>query len=165
VHGKHGGPKKQLNCPHPNCKRHTGKGFSRQENLNEHLRRVHTDGAPQDGEATEEEEELKQGLKRKRVATGGGRDDVREELKRLRIENDDLRRNLEVQTAQTTKMMQQIAQVCLRFSLPLSNPLTFSSCNKTSSKLNCKPVYSSTPVCRKPVCSHNDLCACTLIRQ
>lgn len=43
VHGKHGGPRKQLNCPHPNCKRFTGKGFSRQENLNEHLRRVHTD--------------------------------------------------------------------------------------------------------------------------
>ncbi|KAG5997411.1 hypothetical protein E4U54_002364 [Claviceps lovelessii] len=44
VHGKHGGPKNTVNCPHPNCKRHTGKGFSRQENLNEHLRRVHTNG-------------------------------------------------------------------------------------------------------------------------
>ncbi|PHH54442.1 hypothetical protein CFIMG_003022RA [Ceratocystis fimbriata CBS 114723] len=42
VHGKHGGPKKTVNCPHLSCKRHTGKGFSRQENLNEHLRRVHT---------------------------------------------------------------------------------------------------------------------------
>ncbi|OAA56885.1 C2H2 transcription factor [Cordyceps fumosorosea ARSEF 2679] len=42
VHKKHGGPKNTVNCPHPNCKRHTGKGFSRQENLNEHLRRVHT---------------------------------------------------------------------------------------------------------------------------
>jgi hypothetical protein len=114
VHGKHGGPKKQLNCPHPNCKRHTGKGFSRQENLNEHLRRVHTDAGPQDGEATEEEEEAnKQGQKRKRVATGGGRDDFREELKRLRVENEDLKRNLDIQTAQTAKMMQQIAQVRL----------------------------------------------------
>lgn len=28
-------------CPHPECKRHTGKGFTRKENLNEHLRRVH----------------------------------------------------------------------------------------------------------------------------
>ncbi|KAG6004957.1 hypothetical protein E4U21_000580 [Claviceps maximensis] len=44
VHGMHGGPKNTVNCPHPNCKRHTGKGFSRQENLNEHLRRVHTNG-------------------------------------------------------------------------------------------------------------------------
>lgn len=41
VHGKHGGPKAQLMCPHPECKRHTGKGFTRKENLNEHLRRVH----------------------------------------------------------------------------------------------------------------------------
>lgn len=41
VHGKHGGPKAQLMCPHPECKRHSGKGFTRKENLNEHLRRVH----------------------------------------------------------------------------------------------------------------------------
>src|SRR5213083_2292497 len=44
VHGKHGGPKNPLHCPHTSCKRHAGKGFSRQENLNEHLRRVHTQG-------------------------------------------------------------------------------------------------------------------------
>lgn len=42
VHGKHGGPKKKLLCPHVTCKRSSGKGFSRQENLAEHLRRVHT---------------------------------------------------------------------------------------------------------------------------
>lgn len=49
VHGKHGGPKNPLHCPHESCKRATGKGFSRLENLNEHLRRVHThnaDGTP-----------------------------------------------------------------------------------------------------------------------
>jgi len=28
-------------CPHRDCKRSTGTGFSRKENLNEHLRRVH----------------------------------------------------------------------------------------------------------------------------
>jgi hypothetical protein len=28
-------------CPHSDCKRHAGKGFTRKENLNEHLRRVH----------------------------------------------------------------------------------------------------------------------------
>lgn len=44
VHGKHGGPKKKLLCPHVTCKRSSGKGFSRQENLSEHLRRVHTAG-------------------------------------------------------------------------------------------------------------------------
>lgn len=46
VHGKHGGPKKRLLCPHENCKRSSGKGFSRQENLAEHLRRVHTGPSP-----------------------------------------------------------------------------------------------------------------------
>lgn len=42
VHRKHGGPKNALFCPHPTCKRSGGKGFSRLENLQEHLRRVHT---------------------------------------------------------------------------------------------------------------------------
>lgn len=46
VHDKHGGPRNPLNCPHINCKRHAGKGFSRLENLNEHLRRVHTNPVP-----------------------------------------------------------------------------------------------------------------------
>ncbi|KAK5170403.1 uncharacterized protein LTR77_004991 [Saxophila tyrrhenica] len=41
VHNKHGGPKSKLVCPHVDCKRHTGKGFTRKENLNEHVRRVH----------------------------------------------------------------------------------------------------------------------------
>ena len=41
VHGKHGGPKEQLMCPYGECKRHSGKGFTRKENLNEHIRRVH----------------------------------------------------------------------------------------------------------------------------
>ncbi|CAK1355688.1 unnamed protein product [Cercospora beticola] len=41
VHNKHGGPKAQLVCPFTDCKRHSGKGFTRKENLNEHLRRVH----------------------------------------------------------------------------------------------------------------------------
>ncbi|KAF2721937.1 hypothetical protein K431DRAFT_194534, partial [Polychaeton citri CBS 116435] len=42
VHDKHGGPKAKLICPHVDCKRHTGKGFTRKENLNEHIRRVHS---------------------------------------------------------------------------------------------------------------------------
>lgn len=41
VHGKSGGPKEVLNCPIPYCKRHTGPGFTRRENLNEHIRRLH----------------------------------------------------------------------------------------------------------------------------
>ena len=41
VHGLHGGPKEQMRCTVSTCKRHSGKGFTRKENLNEHLRRVH----------------------------------------------------------------------------------------------------------------------------
>ncbi|CZR51530.1 uncharacterized protein PAC_01407 [Phialocephala subalpina] len=41
VHNLHRGPQRQLHCPHTNCKRSCGKGFSRQENLDEHIRRVH----------------------------------------------------------------------------------------------------------------------------
>ncbi|KAI0389589.1 hypothetical protein F5Y17DRAFT_469573 [Xylariaceae sp. FL0594] len=41
VHGKHGGPKNPLYCPHPLCKRHTEGRFARLENLNEHIRRCH----------------------------------------------------------------------------------------------------------------------------
>ena len=41
VHKQHGGPKTPRMCPHRDCKRSTGAGFSRKENLQEHLRRVH----------------------------------------------------------------------------------------------------------------------------
>jgi hypothetical protein len=111
VHNLHGGPRKQLNCPHPNCKRHSGKGFSRQENLNEHLRRVHTDGAQPEngGDETEDDGSERAGMKRKR---GAGRTDelaeMRAEVARLsaeaaglRAENDDLRRNAEMQQQST----------------------------------------------------------------
>lgn len=103
VHHKHGGPRKQLNCPHMNCKRHHGKGFSRQENLNEHLRRVHTgtDGAEAIG--TTEESEGESG-KRKRE----GDEEVREELKRIKTENEDLKRQTEEMKRQSEEMMRQI---------------------------------------------------------
>ena len=41
VHGRLGGAKGKCWCPHVGCKRNTGAGFSRKENLTEHLRRVH----------------------------------------------------------------------------------------------------------------------------
>ncbi|CAF9903314.1 MAG: hypothetical protein HETSPECPRED_000209 [Heterodermia speciosa] len=41
VHRQHGGPKAACMCPHSDCKRSTGAGFSRRENLIEHLRRRH----------------------------------------------------------------------------------------------------------------------------
>jgi hypothetical protein len=47
VHKMHGGTKEALHCPFENCKRAGGSGFTRKENLQEHIRRVHrrnTDG-------------------------------------------------------------------------------------------------------------------------
>ncbi|KAL8709572.1 MAG: hypothetical protein Q9220_005664 [cf. Caloplaca sp. 1 TL-2023] len=41
VHRQHGGPRASYMCPHKDCKRSTGSGFSRKENLQEHIRRVH----------------------------------------------------------------------------------------------------------------------------
>ncbi|GME47235.1 C2H2 transcription factor [Neofusicoccum parvum] len=41
VHKMHGGTKKALFCPHQDCKRSMGQGFTRKENLAEHIRRVH----------------------------------------------------------------------------------------------------------------------------
>ncbi|KAB8290150.1 hypothetical protein EYC80_011019 [Monilinia laxa] len=118
VHGKHGGPKKQLNCPHPNCKRHTGKGFSRQENLNEHLRRVHTDGVMSQMTMEETEEDASQavitGIKRKR---GNSKEDtneletLREEIKKIKAENDELKRNSQAQQAQTAEVMRQLVEL------------------------------------------------------
>ena len=99
VHGKQGGPKEELHCPHSRCKRSTGKGFTRRENLNEHLRRVHTDDRPVVGESGEPA--LKKG-KRKRSLEGEaddgdeiGNGDVKAEFKRLRSENEALRREMD----------------------------------------------------------------------
>ena len=41
VHNMDGGPKASRMCPYSDCKRSTGSAFSRKENLQEHLRRVH----------------------------------------------------------------------------------------------------------------------------
>ncbi|KAJ6120737.1 hypothetical protein N7523_005017 [Penicillium sp. IBT 18751x] len=50
VHKKNTDAKKPLMCPYTDCNRSTGNGFTRQENLREHLRRRHMhadDGTPQ----------------------------------------------------------------------------------------------------------------------
>jgi len=41
VHKQNGGKSASLFCPMPNCKRNAGTGFTRKENLAEHIRRVH----------------------------------------------------------------------------------------------------------------------------
>lgn len=120
VHGKHGGPKNTVNCPHPNCKRHTGKGFSRQENLNEHLRRVHTniDGAASPGDAAisiDDNESEKSGVKRKRRLSDDTSHDelteLRDEVKRVREENEKLKSEMEQQAQHSLAMMAQIAEL------------------------------------------------------
>ncbi|KIL96604.1 hypothetical protein FAVG1_01348 [Fusarium avenaceum] len=119
VHGKHGGPKNTVNCPHPNCKRHTGKGFSRQENLNEHLRRVHTnpDGTtpPADiVQSPEDNDSERAGMKRKRHSSVQGNEELmelREEIKRVREENEKLKAEMTQQSQHSLSMMAQIAEL------------------------------------------------------
>jgi hypothetical protein len=111
VHGKHGGPKNSLNCPHSHCKRYSGKGFSRVENLNEHLRRVHTaqpgTGSVVEGDTDDGGSVASAGQKRKRIGDDNS-DALREEVKRLRAENLELRRQVDNQNRQTTGFLQQI---------------------------------------------------------
>ncbi|KFA63860.1 hypothetical protein S40285_04464 [Stachybotrys chlorohalonatus IBT 40285] len=120
VHGKHGGPKNTVNCPHPTCKRHTGKGFSRQENLNEHLRRVHTspDAVTPPAEVTspDDNESEKSGVKRKRrlsdePAANDELAELREEIRRVRAENDRLKQDMRDQELRSIEMMSQIDEL------------------------------------------------------
>lgn len=123
VHGHHGGPKKTVNCPHTNCKRHTGKGFSRLENLNEHLRRVHTassgDTPPaESAESPDDNGSEKSGTKRKRRSStsahashAGEMTELRDEIKRVREENDKLKSEMEQQSQHSLAMMAQIAEL------------------------------------------------------
>ncbi|KAF2965696.1 hypothetical protein GQX73_g7900 [Xylaria multiplex] len=136
VHRKHGGPKNPLYCPHIGCKRNKSSSFARLENLNEHLRRCHTSNGTEP--ATKDEElDLGPGpsrietlpdasplpapilpiadspvpsmasprLSSKRKADD---EDLREENKRLRFENQELKRKIEAGYLQQSAMMEQI---------------------------------------------------------
>jgi hypothetical protein len=49
VHNMHGGKKRNLFCPFLDCKRSSGSGFTRKENVALHIRRAHqTIGSPTD---------------------------------------------------------------------------------------------------------------------
>lgn len=121
VHKMHGGTKKSLFCPFADCKRSSGAGFTRKENLAEHIRRVHrrtsmsadmhgliirrdtmerspTVESRQASEspyvrAMDYQESEEPSLKRKRVAdsvlSDRGDDDLRAEIKRLRLQNEE----------------------------------------------------------------------------
>ena len=93
VHRQHGGPKASCHCPHKDCKRSTGVGFSRKENLQEHLRRVHRDiGDGQDEAPSPPSNEvslLGNSRKRRRAAPaddGDDQNDLEQEVKKLRKE-------------------------------------------------------------------------------
>ncbi|RYC54581.1 hypothetical protein CHU98_g11628 [Xylaria longipes] len=137
VHRKHGGPKNPLYCPHKGCKRHKDSSFARLENLNEHLRRCHTSNEFDPTTQTEESaprakstngrikplsvdvssplgDDLSPGpstaspsprIGNKRKADD---DDLREENKRLRFENQELKRKIEAGYLQQSAMMEQI---------------------------------------------------------
>ncbi|KAJ8133490.1 hypothetical protein O1611_g142 [Lasiodiplodia mahajangana] len=129
VHNKHGGPKNPLFCPHKGCKRHKNSSFARLENLNEHLRRCHTSAeAPIQSEEPDTVAAIKPppdvasplpispapampspriGSKRKAEDD----DSLREEVKRLRSENHELKRKIEAGYLQQSAMMEQIDQL------------------------------------------------------
>jgi hypothetical protein len=132
VHKKNASAKKPLMCPYADCNRSTGNGFTRQENLKEHLRRrhMHTEnGTSPELPPTQatEVEGIKAELlphnpvvKRKHdlteaiaVAIQGddGNDDLRNELKRLRLEVEQKDRRLEELERVVDGLRQVIPQV------------------------------------------------------
>ncbi|KAF2466032.1 uncharacterized protein BDR25DRAFT_78686 [Lindgomyces ingoldianus] len=129
VHKMHGGTKKSLFCPFPDCKRSSGSGFTRKENLAEHIRRVHRRTSTssdlgnlviprpesQDGSAevhladspyqriSELPEDLHLGAKRKRMASDAGFSDEGDEHD-LRAEVKRLRKENEEKNARLRQL-------------------------------------------------------------
>jgi hypothetical protein len=65
----------------------------------------------QNEEETEEDGSERAGMKRKRQAARDDGADLRQEMARLRNENEDLRRQSEMQTAQTASLMRQLQEL------------------------------------------------------
>ncbi|KAF2844280.1 hypothetical protein T440DRAFT_462299 [Plenodomus tracheiphilus IPT5] len=90
VHNMHGGAKNLLHCPYRDCKRSSGAGFSRKDNLMEHLRRVHRETSKA---ADRHGSTIQISPKRKRRSNSGlsdrGNDEMRAEIKRLRQEKEE----------------------------------------------------------------------------
>ncbi|KAL2038185.1 hypothetical protein N7G274_009133 [Stereocaulon virgatum] len=113
VHRQHGGPKASCHCPHKDCKRSTGVGFSRKENLLEHLRRVHRDAG------TEQTEELEIPLNEAPSAIGSRKrrrpiaDDADEgnEVGTLQQEVKKLRKELQEKDERLKRLEQVVAQL------------------------------------------------------
>jgi uncharacterized coiled-coil protein SlyX len=126
VHSMHGGPKEQLFCPIKHCKRHTEQGFTRRENLQEHLRRVHKlqdvesiEAAAQDAltpgtaPSDHDSDDDARSIKRKRMSVvsqseDAPEEDIRTQLKKLRLDNAELRTMGASQRAELDAMKEQI---------------------------------------------------------
>ena len=113
VHKKNISTRDPLFCPYPNCNRHSGNGFTRKENLNEHIRRRHVGESSSDAQGSPTittpsrvptlplENMVSSSRKRKRTmesevevqdasledADDAETDDLRSQIKRLRSEN------------------------------------------------------------------------------
>ncbi|KAI0417117.1 hypothetical protein F5X98DRAFT_363892 [Xylaria grammica] len=108
VHRKHGGPKNPLYCPHKGCKRHKSSSFARLENLNEHLRRCHTTNGFEPAAQNEDSDPAPGSRRMEELPRKADEEDLREENKRLRFENQELRRKIEAGYLQQGAMMEQI---------------------------------------------------------
>lgn len=117
VHGMHGGPKEQLFCPIKHCKRHTEQGFTRRENLQEHLRRVHKLhdlSEIEDAPTPTVSEHSDYSIKRKRPSIQSddvSEEDLRSQVKRLRDENSDLRQMWERQRNDIIAIRNELKQL------------------------------------------------------
>ncbi len=111
VHRQHGGPKASCMCPYPDCKRHVGAGFSRKENLAEHLRRVHRDaGADQTQHEGSESAQKPPGTskperKRRRAVPNDDGDSEEEDLEQ---EVKKLKRQLQEKDERLEKLERQV---------------------------------------------------------
>ena len=94
VHRQHGGPKASCMCPYKDCKRSAGVGFSRKENLNEHLRRCHQTQRESQVQSPPEEDLSSRPRKRRRGADEDDNDDNDINENEERKEDNDLQREV-----------------------------------------------------------------------
>ncbi|THY01656.1 hypothetical protein D6D01_10345 [Aureobasidium pullulans] len=128
VHNKHDELEGQLVCPYKDCKRHTSKAFTRRENLQEHLRRIHkiqgtdsVDAVAQDtprlGATPYDHDPDNEGRasKRKRRSTMCHTEDpseksIRAQILEVKVENLELHHMWETQSRQLHEMREEINQ-------------------------------------------------------
>jgi Aberrant zinc-finger len=120
VHNQYGGPQEQLNCPYTDCNRHTGTTFSRKENLNDHLRRVHpqerlncpyTDCNRHTEKAFSIQENLDDHLQRIHGVETDDDEGLREEMEILKQETQELKKQFKTQNVRSMDMKRRIMQL------------------------------------------------------